>query len=39
MHTSSCSKKHTEGWTLNQGLAAQYAAHAGLDPQLGAAAS
>jgi hypothetical protein len=27
---------NTEGWTLNQGLAAQYAAQAGLDPDLAA---
>lgn len=29
---------NTEGWTLKQGLAAQYAAQAGLDPNLGAQA-
>lgn len=32
------SKKSPKGWTLNQGLAAQYAAQAGIDSDLAAAA-
>ncbi|MEQ8510649.1 MAG: hypothetical protein RIB43_16720 [Rhodospirillaceae bacterium] len=35
MHSSSC-RKNDDGWTLDQGLAAQYAAQAGLDPDLAA---
>ncbi|MEQ8510655.1 MAG: hypothetical protein RIB43_16750, partial [Rhodospirillaceae bacterium] len=36
MHSSHCRSKSTDGWTLGQGLAAQYAAQAGLDPDLAA---
>ncbi|MEQ8736709.1 MAG: hypothetical protein RIC29_17435 [Rhodospirillaceae bacterium] len=36
MHASHCRKTTTDGWNLDQGLAAQYAAQAGLDPDLAA---